>query len=1536
MLAIEEKEKSIVLLKPDVLLQEKEDAVVSLFESDDLHVKKRKQVYLTRKDAEAFFSWLRPKTAQFAAEVESVLKGPCEVLLIEHTDKPTVAQVIAKVEYELKWFDDTGSVGEGPPFEKKDIYFSSDLWSSLRDQEFFFPYMQSQSVERTLCIIKPHAIERGVQDVVVDEILKLGLFAYGKKQMEITKDQAEKICADAEDLSGSVASLMSETCPPIFMIVEGVGAVDRLRLLFGPLHPGMAREVAPASIRDKYGTDSCQNVVHCSCSASAARAELALLYPKKSLQMQRTLCIVQPEALDDLYQIIPKFEKAGFTVLRQQQTTLTPVRAEEFLRKEAGAPGFKGLVRFFSSGPMCMICLYRLEAVEVLKQMLGPADTRVAKAKFPLSMRALFGKDIRRKGFHASESVEDAVREVGFFFPEMGQPLPSDEQVTDYLHQKGAVASMDKINIANPDPRGIQIEHTLQQFISRGLMALCQTQPKKHEAVRTLARWLLENNPNAPAVLEPDMIEYAEVVNAYNEHIMTEDGEMTVEMPVGPREPPKQVIEVNIENEVEEEKIAEFTTPPYVVFVTGGPGSGADSVCKLLKEDFRMIHLSIEGLLQEEVKAGTQVGTEIQKYIETGKMVPDDVTLKLLKNAMLKHREVNRFLLEGFPSSVEQAKLFEQDLAEVAFVLNLDCPDEILHERLTAEGVPAASIEKMVETAKNSASAVNGYYQPIGKLRKIKAAGPLDEVYAVAKKNFHCRFLYVLGAPGAPCMEIAERINEQYGYSIINFSDVLLKYSKSSAKDASIAKDAIEKGLPLKASLACPLLLEEVWKCMSMGANNFVICGFPQSMKQMEFLEFRVPGSSRSLLLDFSLSDINDMGIVFPSDEESIAVKDIKIKAFFGEENQELLSKLPGLVKIPCGLSMLNSLVPARPSLANDKRARLVDTIWKAVVPILMPSITVVLAPPCAGAELLSPMLTDLNPNCYGVDVDQLIDKELERKTDLGVRMANMLEKSQAIPLSVNLHLLKSMINQTCSTKAVVFPTYSDGIRSSFVFPSYADQISYVSKEIHIERVFQIAPKSQALPGMQKAYVDRQAKKEESKRMDEDEAIETFDYMVASIDPIAQHFASQGKLEKLEVDGKPSAKDLRSFVDKAMQPQFAVISGLPHSGTAKYAEMVAQHYGVAPAVTVELLEEWSKSNMEKPVTRAEGDKFLNVLQKYANSKGSAVLVLADYPGTADESEKFTSRFGEPKVVAALEVSEDTLKANATAGLSEDDEFNEDEFNAQLEAAKEIHEEFLKFWADFESFTKVNGNGEAAVVVKAVCSGLLPRAYVVVGPSGKANLSNKVAMGLACTGKEPKDKRPMKFTVLDTNVLCQKGEHSEDIEERLVRESFTSSCPDALPIPLWTDIFKEAFAKSPNPLGNFVIVNMPTPSAGVANAPGLRDQFNMLEGICTLVGIVVVQCTEDGYVKWCFDSADEANQYGDTLAKIEEYVEVQYGKDERVTLYKSEVDAKEKDAPEVEVEEDEVPGSAFHEAARKVGFCVASDFFRHRELKMQKL
>merc|ERR1719230_2173877 len=93
--------------------------------------------------------------------------------------------------------------------------------------------------------------------------------------------------------------------------------------------------------------------------------------------------------------------------------------------------------------------------------------------------------------------------------------------------------------------------------------------------------------------------------------------------------------------------------------------------------------------MKQEVAAKSYLGTEIFKHMQSGTVVPDQVTLQLLKKTMVKHQDTNRFLLDGFPRSVEQAKRFEQEIAEVAFVLYFEASDETMQERIAARTIAA-------------------------------------------------------------------------------------------------------------------------------------------------------------------------------------------------------------------------------------------------------------------------------------------------------------------------------------------------------------------------------------------------------------------------------------------------------------------------------------------------------------------------------------------------------------------------------------------------------------------------------------------------------------------------------------------------------------------------------------------------------------------------------------------------------------------------------------------------------------------------------
>jgi UMP-CMP kinase len=95
-----------------------------------------------------------------------------------------------------------------------------------------------------------------------------------------------------------------------------------------------------------------------------------------------------------------------------------------------------------------------------------------------------------------------------------------------------------------------------------------------------------------------------------------------------------------------------------VVFVLGGPGSGKGTQCSKIVETFGFVHLSAGDLLRAEIKSGNENGNMIQNMIKEGKIVPAEVTVKLLQKAM-EESENDKFLIDGFPRNEENRAIFE-------------------------------------------------------------------------------------------------------------------------------------------------------------------------------------------------------------------------------------------------------------------------------------------------------------------------------------------------------------------------------------------------------------------------------------------------------------------------------------------------------------------------------------------------------------------------------------------------------------------------------------------------------------------------------------------------------------------------------------------------------------------------------------------------------------------------------------------------------------------------------------------------------------
>jgi len=97
----------------------------------------------------------------------------------------------------------------------------------------------------------------------------------------------------------------------------------------------------------------------------------------------------------------------------------------------------------------------------------------------------------------------------------------------------------------------------------------------------------------------------------------------------------------------------------------GGPGTGKGTLCEKLVKDWDFVHLSAGELLRaEQDREGSQYGALIKKFIQEGEIVPMEITVGLLQNAMQENvrKDRRKFLIDGFPRKMDQALAFESNV----------------------------------------------------------------------------------------------------------------------------------------------------------------------------------------------------------------------------------------------------------------------------------------------------------------------------------------------------------------------------------------------------------------------------------------------------------------------------------------------------------------------------------------------------------------------------------------------------------------------------------------------------------------------------------------------------------------------------------------------------------------------------------------------------------------------------------------------------------------------------------------------------------
>jgi adenylate kinase len=123
----------------------------------------------------------------------------------------------------------------------------------------------------------------------------------------------------------------------------------------------------------------------------------------------------------------------------------------------------------------------------------------------------------------------------------------------------------------------------------------------------------------------------------------------------------------------------------------GPPGAGKGTQADRLRNDFELPYIATGDMLRENVREGTELGRQAQRYMDAGELVPDELIVAMAAERLQEDDARDGFILDGFPRTIEQARALDKQLSElgrrVTTALLIDVPDEEVVRRLSGRRV---------------------------------------------------------------------------------------------------------------------------------------------------------------------------------------------------------------------------------------------------------------------------------------------------------------------------------------------------------------------------------------------------------------------------------------------------------------------------------------------------------------------------------------------------------------------------------------------------------------------------------------------------------------------------------------------------------------------------------------------------------------------------------------------------------------------------------------------------------------------------------
>jgi adenylate kinase len=176
------------------------------------------------------------------------------------------------------------------------------------------------------------------------------------------------------------------------------------------------------------------------------------------------------------------------------------------------------------------------------------------------------------------------------------------------------------------------------------------------------------------------------------------------------------------------------------IVLFGPPGSGKGTQSERLISKYGLLHLSTGDVFRANIKGETALGLLAKGYMDKGQLVPDEVTVNMLRSEVLKHENPKGFIFDGFPRTKNQAQALEAFLkelnTEISVMLALEVEENELKERLKKRAEVSGRVDdadpdviaNRIKVYNAETAPVKDFYSAQNKLVSIDGIGSIDEI----------------------------------------------------------------------------------------------------------------------------------------------------------------------------------------------------------------------------------------------------------------------------------------------------------------------------------------------------------------------------------------------------------------------------------------------------------------------------------------------------------------------------------------------------------------------------------------------------------------------------------------------------------------------------------------------------------------------------------------------------------------------------------------------------------------------------------------